>query len=272
MADTNKLAEVVATLAERDEEFRPIEQLATQLGDDTEEVFWSLRLLKSTLGYEEHEDVASVVNRAKIAASKAGWGIKEHFRDGTLHDGGGELFLSKYAAYLFVTGCDPNKQNVATALAYFALQVNRQSLEDEKRLRTRLDVATENHRLAGIASDHGVENFQKFNGAGIQGLYGGKTVSQLVAMKRLPQNASYLDYAGSEELAANLFRITQTAAALRRQEFRNENRACNIHRQVGAGIRQTILDAGNTPPEHLKPAELKIDRLASQKSKQLKKN
>lgn len=268
MADTNKLVAVVAALAEREDDFRPIEQVGTPVGSDGERL-WPLSDLKRVLGYSADANVNGIVDRAKIAANKAGWSIKEHFVPGTLHDADGEIFLSKYAAYLFVTGCDPAMDNVATALTYFALQIDRQAIEDEKRLKTRLDVATENRKLAGVAGDRGVEDFQKFNGVGVSALYGGRTAGQIAAMKRLPKGASYLDYAGSEELAANLFRITQTAAALRRESFKDEARACAVHKQVATGVRSTIRAAGNTLPEHLEPAQVKIDTIATRVAKQI---
>lgn len=268
MANSDKLASVVVAIAERDEEFRPLETAASVVGTDGEQS-WSLHALKTLLGYANDDDVSGIVNRAKVAASKAGWSLKEHFVDGTLHDVPGDVFLSKYAAYLFVTGCDPEKERVAVALSFFAHQLDRQALEDEKRLKTRLDVATENRKLAGVAGDRGVENFSKFNGSGVSALYGGRTASQLAAMKRLPKGASYLDFAGSEELAANLFRITQTAAALKRESFRDENRACQVHAKVARGVRETIREAGNTLPENLPAAGEKIDSLASKTSKRL---
>jgi DNA-damage-inducible protein D len=267
MANTDKLAEVVAALAERDEEFKPLQEVARDGADH--EKLWSVSHLKKLLGYSSDESIETAVNRAKIAASNSGISIKENFRDGSLFDQPGELFVTKYAAYLIVTGCDAHKPNVALALTYFALQVDRQALEDEKRLRGRLDVATENHKLAGIASDRGVTDFAKFNGVGVSALYGGKCVKQIVDMKRLPKGASYLDYSGSEELAANLFRITQTAAALRRQEMKDEALSCRTHAQVASGVRRAIIAAGNTPPELLPAATKKIDSLATEVSKKL---
>ena len=167
--------------------------------------------------------------------------------------------------------CDPREGIVGKAQVYFALQVDRQLLEDEKRLHTRLEVATEQNKLHGVAQSKGVVNFQKFNGMGIKGLYGGKTAAQVKQSKGLAKKDNHLDFAGSEELAANLFRITQTRAALSRQGHRSEHLACTTHKNVGMRIRQTIIDAGNTPPERLPAANLKIDKLATKTKKQIKK-
>lgn len=262
MANSNKFAEVVAIIAEREEEFKPFEVAAIHFADD--EPYWLLSGLKRLLGYSEEGSIQNAVNRAKIAASKVGWSIKEHFVDGSLHDGDGEMFLSKYAALLITVNADPHKIAVSVAQAFFALQTDRQQLEDEKRLKTRLDVATENRKLTGVAQEKGVRNFRKFNGVGISALYGGRSVAHISSMKRLPSKGSFLDYAGSEELAANLFRITQTAASLRRQVASSETQACYTHQRVARGVRQVIVAAGNTPPELLPPASTKIDALATQ--------
>jgi DNA-damage-inducible protein D len=267
MADSNRLAKVVAMLCERDEEFKSFGAIAVDVGND--ESLWPISDLKRALGYEDDESIDNAVSRAKISADKAGFSIKEHFvqLDG-LFDAP-ELCLTKYAALLVTINADPEKTQVALAQAYFALQIDKQRLEDEKRVRTRLEVCTENRHLAKAAKNAGVDNFEKFNGMGISALYGGITVAQIKMKKGIPTAAQHLDYAGSEELAANLFRITQAAAAIRRQQLKNENVACETHANVAKGVRQAIRRAGNTLPENLPKAETKIDQLATQIKKQV---
>ncbi|MGQ0633427.1 MAG: hypothetical protein ACT4QC_02355 [Planctomycetaceae bacterium] len=261
MANTDKLAEVAALLAERDEDFRPFEM--AKVASDSDEWYWPLSEFKRLLGYEENESIDRAVNNAKVSASNAGISIREHFQDGTLFDRPGECYISKYAAVLVAMNADVSKKPVAVAQNYFALQVDRQRLEDEKRLKTRFDVANENHKLQGVASDAGVNDFKKFNGVGVSALYGGLNVAQIQAKKGLSPSQQYLDFAGSEELAANLFRITQTAASLRRQGTKSEAMACHTHKTVAQGIRRAIINAGNAPPEALPAANVKIDKLAT---------
>lgn len=267
MADSNKLAEVVAMLHERDEDFNPFEE-AKATGDI--EPLWCLSELKRLLEYDESESLEKAVNRAKIAAGNSGMSIKENFKDGSLFDFPGEILLTKYAALLVIMNADVNKPRVAVAQTYFALQVDRQRLEDEKRLKTRLDVATENYKLTGVAKEVGVQDFRKFNGVGVAALYGGLNVTQIQERKGLTASQPHLDYAGSEELAANLFRITQTAAALRRQEEKSEQQACHTHKNVGQSVRNVIIKAGNQPPEKLAACTTKIDKLATHVKKSLK--
>lgn len=266
MANSDKLAEVVAMIVERDEEFSALQDAQVQTEG---EPVWPLSRLKEFLGYAPHEKIDNAVNRAKISAQKAGFSIREHFVVGVFDDAG-EVYLTKYASLLVTMNADPEKATVAVAQAFFALQADKQRLEDEKRLRTRFDVTCENRKLSSIAQDRGVEDFEKFHGVGLAALYGGRTQQQVKAMKGLPQRAQLLDHAGSEELAANLFRITQTAAALQRQVQKNEDHATETHRRVGQGVRNAIIDAGNTPPEALPVSPVKIDSLASRVKKELK--
>jgi len=272
MANTDKLAEVTAMLAERDDDFRDLERLKFSGGSGEENV-WRVHDLQVVLGYAEQErQFIKVVNLAKTAASKAEMPVREHFIEGDLFDAPGQLFVTKYAAMLIVFNADPNKEPVAVAQTYFALQCDRQGLEDEKRIKSRLDVASENHKLQGVAKGAGVEDFQKFNGMGVSALYGGLAVRQILVRKGLKPKDNYLDFACSEELAANLFRITQAAAALRRGGHVGEANACRTHQLIGEGVRKAILAAGNLPPEALPPARLSIDRTATKVKTKVKKS
>jgi DNA-damage-inducible protein D len=268
MADSNKLAEVVAMIAERDDDFRPLKDAAVPHGA---EPLWPLSRLREILGYVAEEKIDPAVNRAKISAEKAGFSLKEHFVPGDVFNDPGEVYLTKYASLLVTLNADPSKERVAIAQSYFALQADQQRMEDEKRLRTRLDVATENRNLQGVASDAGVANFQRFNGVGLAALYGGLNQDSVKRMKGLPVAAQLLDHAGSEELAANLFRITQTAAALRRQVSKSEDTATETHKNVGRSVRRVIISAGNAPPERLPAAKTKIDAIATKVKKEFKK-
>ena len=268
MVDSNRLAAVVAMLAERDDDYRPLKDASVPHGA---EPLWPLSALKSFLGYGEDEKIDPALNRAKIAAEKVGFSLKEHFVPGDRLGDSSEIYLTKYASLLVTLNADPSKYRVAIAQSYFALQSDIQRLEDEKRLRTRLDVASENKNLQGVAQDAGVSDFQKFNGVGLAALYGGLNQDTVKRMKGLAVSAQLLDHAGSEELAANLFRITQTAAALRRQVSKSEATATETHKQVGRSVRRVIISAGNAPPEELPASTTKIDAIATKVKMELKK-
>lgn len=269
MVNTDRLAEVVALMAERDEEFCDFNDGKLK-ATGVEETIWALSNLKQLMGYADDEKVDKAVNKAKISASNSDMSIKDNFIEGDLFSAPGEVFVTKYAALLIIMNADVRKPAVSLAQHYFALQVDRQQLEDEKRLKARLDVASENSKLNGAAQESGVVDFQKFNGMGIAALYGNRNVGQIQKMKGLKKHEHYLDFAGSEELAANLFRITQTAAALRRQNSKSEQKACETHQAVGRSVRKVIIDAGNTPPEQLPKATHNVNtRVATRVKKSI---
>lgn len=119
MADSNRLAEVVAMLAERDQEFAPIERAAKGVNDETGEPYWPLSELMQALDVDQPKKVTDALNRAKIAAAKSELTLSEHFANGTIFDDSGEVYLSKYAAYLVVMNCDPEIGKVGRGSGLF---------------------------------------------------------------------------------------------------------------------------------------------------------
>ena len=265
---SDKLAEVYAMLETRDQEFQ---FLAEAKVDANGVELWELDNLRYLLGYGEGESLDHALNRAKIAIAKSGIKLADNVIDGARLGHPGKTYITKYAAILVVINADIEKDRVAIAQAYFALIIDAQAFEDEKRIRFRFEVNDENRRLAGAAQESGVVDFGKFHGVGISALYGGLSVDRIKARKGLKKSQQFLDFAGSEELAANLFRITQTRAALERQERKSERIATDTHKSIGANIRRTIIEAGNTPPENLPAAKENISKVASKKRKQLTK-
>jgi DNA-damage-inducible protein D len=167
---------------------------------------------------------------------------------------------------------DSSKQEVSLAQTYFAIQTRRQEIfqqldEGEQRLFLRGKVKTHNKELNATAYSAGVKNFGKFNNAGYLGLYG-MNKSRIQQKKRIGQD-DVLDRAGSTELAANLFRITQTDEKLKREKVKGEGKAVFTHLVVGEKVRESIKDIGGTMPEDL-PVEPHIKKLEQVKRKQLK--
>lgn len=242
--------------------------------------YWEARELMPLLGYakwKNFEDV--VIKKAKIACEKSGQTISNHFADASkkVSIGSGakrerkDYKLSRYACYLIGQNGDPTKQEIANAQTYFAIQTRRQEVfqqlnEDGKRLYVREQVKDHNKKLFATAQKAGVSNFGRFNDAGYLGLYGMR-LADVKSKKGLGKD-NLLDRAGATELAANLFRVTQTDEKIRKDEVKGQYRADETHKNVGKKVRKAIEDIGGTMPENL-PAEPHIKELEKKQKEML---
>ena len=190
--------------------------------------------------------------------------------------------LSRYACYLIVMNADPRKQVVAVGQTYFAVKTRQQELvddydrltEEQKRLAIRNEIKTHNKSLAEAAQMAGVEtslDYATFQNYGYMGLYGGLKAQDIKRRKGLKKSQNILDHMGSTELAANLFRATQTDEKLRRENIQGKDAANQTHFEVGAKVRQTIAELGGTMPEDLPTPEKSIKQIAREQEKKLKK-
>lgn len=248
--------------------------------------FWSSRDFAEVLGYNDYRNFETVIGKAKAACFNSGQRVEDHFVDITemVEIGSGAerpvktIMMSRYACYLAIQNADPAKEIVALGQTYFAVQTRRQELghlgpEDEKRLMLRGEMRTHNAKLAEAARAAGVadgRDYAIFQNHGYMGLYGGLTAQDIHARKRLKKSQGILDHMGSTELAANLFRATQTEDKLRRERIYGRDNANKVHHEVGAKVRQTIKELGGTMPENL-PAAESIKKVESQHRKALKK-
>ena len=230
--------------------------------------YWSSRDLAKVLEYSEYRHFLPVIEKAKESCRNSGQVIHNHFEDvlDMVKIGSGAersvdtVYLSRYACYLIVQNSDPSKEVVALGQTYFAIQTRRQEqtdqfLEDNKRLRLRDEIKKHNVSLAEAAENAGVENYGKFQNYGYKGLYGGLDANDIHEKKGLKKSQKILDHMGSEELAANLFRATQTDAKLRRENIQGEDNANLTHYSVGQKVRKTIEELGGTMPEELPTAD-----------------
>lgn len=239
--------------------------------------YWTSRTMWKVLEYTEYRHFLPVIGKAKIACQNSGQRVEDHFEDILEMVGIGSgaerpvdsIKLSRYACYLIVQNADPNKTIVAQGQTYFAIQTRiaevqqmeayqELSSEEEKRLFLRTEMLKHNSLLASAAKDAGVidsKDYAVFQNWGYKGLYGGMTAKDIHHRKGLKKNQKILDHMGSTELAANLFRATQTEEKLRRENIIGKQRANYAHYEVGAKVRQTIKELGGTMPEDLPAAE-----------------
>ena len=238
--------------------------------------YWKSRELAKALSYSDYRNFLSVIKKAKAACLNSGKKVENHFGDitemvqlaKTAQRKVDVVKLSRYACYLIVQNADPSKEVVALGQTYFAVQTRTWELQEERRaqlteeeqnrLFLRGEVAKHNTQLAAAAQDAGVETSQEyaiFQNCGYRGLYGGLEAKDIHARKRLKKSQQILDYMGSTELAANLFRATQTEERLRREGIKGKQNANRAHEEVGAKVRQTIKELGGTMPEDLPVAD-----------------
>jgi DNA-damage-inducible protein D len=245
--------------------------------------YWSSRDFAQVLGYSDYRNFEQVIKKAKTACFNSGHRIEDHFGEITemVPIGSGAqrplkiVLLSRYACYLIVQNADPSKEIVALGQTYFAIQTRRQELTDEateeqRRLLLREEMKIHNVRLASTAKSAGVvepRDYAIFQDHGYKGLYGGLTSRDIHQRRGLKKSQQILAHMGSTELAANLFRATQTEEKLRRDRTSGKERANRTHFEVGAKVRKTIQELGGTMPENLPPAE-SIKRLESKRRKQ----
>jgi len=252
------------------------------------EEYWFARELQSVLDYVSWVKFGRVINKAMTACKNTGHNPDDHFVqvDKMVVIGSGaqrktkDYKLSRYACYLIVQNGDPNKPVIANGQTYFAIQTRRQELkddtgfqqlsEDQKRLMLRNELATHNKQLAAVARDAGVKSgldYAIFQNHGYKGLYGGLDNKAIHQRKSLKKSQKILDHMGSTELAANLFRATQTEDKLKRDTIKDKTKANQTHRKVGAKVRQTIKELGGTMPEDLPTPEQGISQLEHQQKK-----
>ena len=259
--------------------------------DENGNEFWSARDLGKVLEYSEFRHFIPVIDRAKEACKNSGFSVSDHFEDilDMIELGKGakrsvdSIKLSRYACYLIVQNADPSKEIVATGQTYFAIQTRIQEIrqmdeytslksEEGKRIFLRNEMKTHNIQLAEAAKGAGVIepiDYAIFQNHGYMGLYGGLDAKGIHTRKGLKKSQNILDHMGSTELAANLFRATQTEDKLRREEIKGKQNANTTHFNVGKKVRQTIRELGGTMPENL-PTEKSIKELEIKNKKKLK--
>ncbi|MCD6175352.1 MAG: DNA damage-inducible protein D [Planctomycetes bacterium] len=256
--------------------------------DDSGAEFWYARDLQRELEYTEWRNFEKVINKAVTSCTKSGYKPNDHFVGVTkkVSLGSGavreieDIELSRYACYLIVQNGDPTKPVIAHGQTYFALQTRRQELaddekfqqlqEDEKRLLLRNELKEHNKQLVEAAQQAGVEShldFAVFQDHGYRGLYGELGAKGIHKHKKLKKSHKILDHMGSTELAANLFRATQTEDKLHRENIQGKHKANRTHYEVESKVRKTIEELGGTMPEDLPVPDKGIKQIEKKQKK-----
>ena len=248
--------------------------------------YWYARELMKILEYKQWRRFENVIDKAKQACENSDISAFEHFANvGKLSRRANnaeveinDYKLTRYACYLIAQNGDPRKEVIALAQTYFAVQTRKQEIsekeyslltEDEKRFYQRNLTRKGNYSLNQTAKNAGVKNFDKFHNSGYKGLYNGETADDIAKRKGLRYREDILDNMGSEELAANLFRITQTESKLKRDNISTEKEANKTHYNIGKNIREVIAKNGGTMPENLPTPEKSLKQLEKESKKKL---
>ena len=255
--------------------------------DEDGNEYWLARELMEILEYVKWQKFQNAIEQAKLSCEKSGYNVVEHFIQAgkmiNLAKGAQRKILdyklTRYACYLIVQNGDSRKKNIALGQTYFAIQTRKQEInekeyneltEDEKRFYQRNLTRKGNYSLNQIAKKAGVKNFDQFHNAGYKGLYNGETADDIAKRKGLRYREDILDNMGSEELAANLFRITQTESKLKRDDIHSEKDANKTHYNIGKNIREVIAKNGGPMPEDLPTPKKSLKELEKEKREQAK--
>jgi DNA-damage-inducible protein D len=221
--------------------------------------FWLASDLMRILDYSTMPPILKAANKAMSACAQLNVAIGENFVETKTETGAKDWKLSRFACWLTVMNGDPKKPLVAQAQAYFITMAEafRQQIQDSEaieRVVIRGEVTDRETALSATVHSRGIETIQFFQNAGYRGMYN-LDLKQIRAKKGVPDGRSALDFMGSTELAANLFRITQTEEKIRNEDINGQRPLERAAEFVGKGVRQTMIDLSGVPPERLPPAQ-----------------
>ena len=251
--------------------------------DDDGNEYWYARELQKVLTYKDWRYFDLVIQKSIVSCKNSLINEYDHFvvYNKMVMIGSGakryqkDYMLSRYACYLISQNANPKLKIVALAQTYFAIQTRKHELleqeynnltEDEKRIYQRNQARKGNYNLNKTAVNSGVKDLARFHNAGYKGLYNGETANDIAKRKGLRYREDILDNMGSDELIANLFRISQTNQRLNKDNIQGEKAACLTHNKIGKIVRKAIKEAGGTMPEDLPTPDKSLKELEKNKN------
>ena len=221
--------------------------------------YWFARDLMKMLGYTDYAVFKrGAINKAMTVCSTLDIDVAANFEQTTRDIDGikqSDYRLSKFACYLVAMNGDVKKKEVAIAQAYFitvteAFKRCVYEAQQVERIAIRGEVTQRETSLSSVVKNAGIENYAFFQNKGYLGLYN-MPINELKERKGIPADRSPLDFMGKEELAANLFRITQTEAKIRNEGIKGQKKLETAAFFVGQQVRQTMEEISGTRPENL---------------------
>jgi len=238
--------------------------------------YWYASDLAFFLEYANLDSFMNPINKAVGVCTTLKIPVFENFVQ-VKRNGKTDFKLSRFACYLVVMNADVKKNSVAKAQAYFAnlagvVQDYMNEVERIERLEVREEISQHEKSISATVHNAGIKNYAFFQNAGYRGLYN-MNISKLKKRRDIPSKRSLLDFMGSNELAANLFRITQTKLRIQNQKVKGQKNLENTAEKVGRMVRKSIQEISGTNPENLpKSEDLKeVKKDLKKKSREIKK-
>lgn len=224
--------------------------------------FWFARDFMRMLGYESFQSFQKAINKAIATCTALNISVAANFAQVQREVEGEQVAdfkLTRFACYLTAVNGDVRKPEVAQAQAYFVTMAEGfrlyvQNAEDVERVQIREEVTDRERALSGVAHEAGVQHYQFFQNKGYLGLYN-MNLSELRDLKKVPSDRSPLDFMGKAELAANLFRITQTEEKIRNDQVKGQAALEKTAFTVGKTVRKTMIEISGVKPETLPTAD-----------------
>lgn len=252
------------------------EDLANQNGN----TYWWASDVARVLGYKTLDAFRKPIEKAMIALSASNIPISENIFDCVREIAGDKKYdkkMSRFACMLAAMNADVKKPEVAKMQNYFArwaevIAISIENPENVERVIIRQELTEQEKSIASVAKRAGVINYPLFQNAGYRGMYN-MNLKDLNRLKKVPDKEALLDYMGKNELAANLFRITQTEQKIINDKVLGQKKLEATAKDVGGKVRKAMIEISGTPPEKLAiDAKISIVRKNIKEShKQIKK-